>query len=141
MKLLLEDGLDELAATSHAGFLPRLVATLSVPIILSMLLPPMVCIGWGVVAGASEISAWFGTRRQYLGLPISWKTRLWHVMGLAVSSAAWVFIGAALWLTGSPLAALCGVVIWLAIIFFSQTNAYQSPVGVRDQRRPCPAWP
>ena len=129
MKLLLEDGLDELAATSHAGFLPRLAATLSVPIILSMLLPPMVCIGWGVVAGVSEISAWFGTRRQYLRLPISWKTRLWHVLGLAVSSAAWVYIGAALWLVGSPLAALCGVVIWLAIIFFSQTNAYQSPVG------------
>ena len=129
LRLLLEDGLDELAATSHAGFLPRLAATLAVPIILSMLLPPMVCIGWGVVAGASEISAWFGTRRQYLRLPISWKTRLWHVIGLAVSSVAWVYIGAALWLVGSPLAAICGVVIWLAIIFFSQTNAYQSPVG------------
>jgi len=123
------DGLDELAATSHAGFAPRLGATLAVAVILCLLLPLNVCIGWGAVATASEISAWFGTRRQYRGEAIGWKIRLWHVIGLAVSSVAWVYIGAALWLTGSPEPALCGVVIWLAIIFFSQTNAYQSPVG------------
>ena len=129
MKLVLEDGLDELAATSHAGFLPRLGATLAVAVILCLVLPANICIGWGVVAGVSECSAWFGTRRQFRGLQISWKTRLWHVIGLAVSSTAWVYIGAVLWLTGSAEPALCGVVIWLAIIFFSQTNAYQSPVG------------
>jgi signal transduction histidine kinase/ActR/RegA family two-component response regulator len=129
LKLVLEDGLDELAATSHAGFLPRLGATLAVAVILLLLLPPAICIGWGAVATASEVSAWFGTRRQFLNLPISWQTRLWHVIGLAVSSVAWVYIGAVLWLSGSPEPALCGVVIWLAIIFFSQTNAYQSPVG------------
>jgi signal transduction histidine kinase/ActR/RegA family two-component response regulator len=124
-----EDGLDELAATSHAGFLPRLGTTLAVAAILCMLLPLNICIGWGAVATASEISAWFGTREQFLGRPIGWKTRLWHVVGLAVSSIAWVYIGAVLWLTGSPEPAICGVAIWLAIIFFSQTNAYQSPVG------------
>jgi signal transduction histidine kinase/ActR/RegA family two-component response regulator len=129
LKLDFSDGLDELAATSHAGFLPRLGATLAVAVILSLLLPLNICIGWGAVATASEVSAWFGTRQQFRGEPISWKTRLWHVIGLAVSSVAWVYIGAVLWLTGSPEPALCGVVIWLAIIFFSQTNAYQSPVG------------
>ena len=129
LKLDFEDGLDELAATSHAGFLPRLGATLAVAVILCLLLPLSICVGWGAVATASEISAWFGTREQYRGNPIGWKTRLWHVSGLAVSSIAWVYIGAVLWLTGSPEPALCGVVIWLAIIFFSQTNAYQSPVG------------
>jgi signal transduction histidine kinase/ActR/RegA family two-component response regulator len=129
LKLDFEDGLDELAATSHAGFLPRLGATLAVAVILCLLLPLNICIGWGAVATASEVSAWFGTRQQFRGEPIGWKTRLWHVVGLAVSSIAWVYIGAVLWLTGSPEPALCGVVIWLAIIFFSQTNAYQSPVG------------
>ena len=129
LNLAFEDGLDELASTSHAGFLPRLGATLAVAVILCMLLPLNICIGWGAVATASEISAWFGTRRQFRGEPIGWKTRLWHVIGLAVSSIAWVYIGAVLWLAGSPEPALCGVVIWLAIIFFSQTNAYQSPVG------------
>jgi len=129
LKLNFEDGLDELAATSHAGFLPRLGATLAVAVILCMLLPLNVCIGWGAVATASEISAWFGTREQFLGRTIGWKTRLWHVVGLTVSSVAWVYIGAELWLAGSPEAALCGVVLWLAVIFFSQTNAYQSPVG------------
>jgi signal transduction histidine kinase/CheY-like chemotaxis protein len=129
LQLDYSEGLDELAATSHAGFLPRLGATLAVAVILSLLLPLNICIGWGAVATASEVSAWFGTRRQFRGEPISWKTRLWHVIGLAVSSVAWVYIGAVLWLTGSPEPALCGVVVWLAIIFFSQTNAYQSPVG------------
>jgi len=129
LNLLLEDGLDELASSSHAGFPPRLAATLAVAAILMLVLPLPVCVGWGVIATLSETSAWFGTRRQYLRLPISWKTRLWHVSGLAVSSIAWIYIGAALWLTGSPESALCGVVIWLAVIFFSQTNAYQSPVG------------
>ena len=129
LNLLLEDGLDELASSSHAGFLPRLAATMAVAAILMLVLPLQVCVGWGCIATGSEISAWFGTRRQYLGLSINWKTRLWHVIGLAVSSIAWIYIGAALWLTGSPEPAVCGVVIWLAIIFFSQTNAYQSPVG------------
>jgi len=129
LKLNFEDGLDELAATSHAGFLPRLGATLAVAVILCLLLPLNICIGWGAVATASEVSAWFGTREQYLERTIGWKTRLWHVIGLAVSSVAWVYIGTVLWLTGSPEPAICGVVIWLAIIFFSQTNAYQSPVG------------
>ena len=38
-------------------------------------------------------------------------------------------LGALAWTSGSVEGALCGVMIWLSVIFFAKTNAYQSPIG------------
>jgi PAS domain S-box-containing protein len=78
---------------------------------------------------ALEAQAWLATRRQAHGLAVGWRIRLWHVCGLTASSLAWVGLGALAWRSGSVDGALCAVVVWLAVILFAQTNAYQSPLG------------
>ncbi len=126
---ILDDGLDELAVSAHAGFAARMVVTPAAAAIFTGVLPWPVCLGWLLTIVALEGDAWFATRRQYLGKPVGWRTRLWHVCGLGVTSMAWIGIGALAWASGRPEGALCGVVVWLAVIFFAQTNAYQSSTG------------
>jgi len=82
-----------------------------------------------VLGVAIEIVAWFATRRQYLRQVVGWPTRLWHVGCLAAAGASWVGMGAMLWLSGSFEGALCAILVWLSVIFFAQTNAYQSQTG------------
>jgi PAS domain S-box-containing protein len=62
-------------------------------------------------------------------MPVGWRTRLWHAVGLVLATLAWVALGAMAWSSGSVEGALCAVIIWLAVIFFAQTNAYQSSLG------------
>jgi signal transduction histidine kinase/CheY-like chemotaxis protein len=129
LKTILDDGLDELAITAHAGFFPRVGITIAVAAVVASMLPSGVCIAWGGLAVALEISGWFATRRQFLRQPASQRRRLWHIGGLGLSSGAWVVLGALLWQSGSVEGALCGAIVWLALIFFAQSNAFQSPMG------------
>ncbi len=129
MKPILDEGLDELAVSAHAGFWPRIGVTLATTAVFSAMLPWRTCALWLSVTLALEIQAWFATRRQFLGQPIGWKIRLWHLCGLAIEALGWITLGGLAWATGRPEAALCAVALWLAVIFFSQTNAYQSPTG------------
>jgi len=126
---ILDEGLDELAYSAHAGFLPRFVVTVGCAALFAFMLPWRICLVWAAVSASLEIIAWFATRRQFLRQSVGWRTRLWHVSGLAASSVAWVVAGAMLWGSGSVEGAVCAVLLWLSVIFFAQTNAYQSPLG------------
>jgi PAS domain S-box-containing protein len=126
---LLDDGLDELAVSAHAGFFPRVAINAATAGVFSLVLPWQTCLFWASVTVGLEVQAWFATRRQFLKQPVGWRTRLWHAAGLGLSTLAWVALGAMAWSSGSIEGALCAVVIWLAVIFFAQTNAYQSSVG------------
>ena len=128
-RALLDDGLDELAVSAHAGFLPRVVVNFAVAGVFALMLPWQTCLAWCALTVGLEIQAWFSTRRQFRGEAVGWKTRLWHVCGLATSSLAWVGFGALAWMSGSVEGALCAVLVWLSVIFFAQTNAYQSRLG------------
>ena len=127
MKAILDDGLDELAVSAHAGFPGRMAVTVAAAGAFAGVLPWRVCALWACITIALEIEAWFATRRQFLGQPVGWRTRLWHVSGLAGGSLSWIALGGLGWASGRPEGALCAVVIWLALIFFAQTNAYRSP--------------
>ncbi len=129
MTSILDEGLDELAVASHAGFLPRIAVNVATAWVFSMIIPGRVCAIWVAVTLALEAQAWFATLRQARGEEVGWGRRLWHVAGLAVSSLAWVMLGALGWAYGGVEGELCATVLWLSVIFFSQTNAYQSPIG------------
>jgi PAS domain S-box-containing protein len=126
---LLDESLDELAASAHAGAIQRMAINAAVGAVFASFLPWRACAIWAGLSIATEIQAWFATRRQFLGLPVGWKIRLWHVIGLTVGSIAWMVLGAMAWVSGSTEGALCAVMIWLSVIFFAKTNAYQSPIG------------
>jgi PAS domain S-box-containing protein len=129
VKAILDDGLDELAVSAHAGFWPRAAVTVAAAAAFAGVLPWRVCLVWACITLALEIEAWFATRRQFLGQAVGWRIRLWHVSGLAAGSLAWIALGGLGWASGRPEGALCAVVIWLAVILFAQTNAYQSSTG------------
>jgi PAS domain S-box-containing protein len=126
---LLDEGLDELAVATHAGLLPRLAVNLATAWVFSLIMPWRVCAIWLAVTLALEAQAWFATRRQARGKPVGWRRRLWHAASLAVSALAWVTLGALGWMWGGIDGPLCATVLWLSVIFFSQTNAYQTPLG------------
>jgi PAS domain S-box-containing protein len=126
---LLDEGLDELAVATHAGLLPRLAVNLATAWVFSLIMPWRVCAIWLAVTLALEAQAWFATRRQARGKPVGWRRRLWHAASLAVSALAWVTLGALGWMGGGADGPLCATVLWLSVIFFSQSNAYQTPLG------------
>jgi PAS domain S-box-containing protein len=129
LRSILDEGLDELAVATHAGLLPRLAVNVATGWVFSLVIPWRVCAIWVGVTLALELQAWFATRRQAKGKPVGWGRRFWHVASLAVSAVAWVTLGALGWMWGGVEGELCATVLWLSVIFFSQTNAYQSPVG------------
>src|SRR5438132_594045 len=125
----LDHGLDEMAAGARKGFPPRLVPYVVVGAIVSNFLPWPVCVAWALwVAGWDGLS-WFWTRDQQLGLPVSDATRLKHVACVIAGVSGWSALGAALWMSGSAAGAICGVVLWLAVLGFAQVHAYQSRAG------------
>ena len=126
---ILDEGLDELAVSAHAGFPARMVVTAAAAGVFAGVLPWRICVLWALITMGLEVDAWFATRRQFLGERVGWRTRLWHVAGLCLGSVSWIGIGAMAWASGRPEGALCAVVVWLAVIFFAQTNAYQSSTG------------
>ena len=129
MKQIFDGGLDELAVSAHGGAVVRMVVTSCAAVVFALMLPWQLCAGWAAVALGLEVQAWFATRRQFLHQPVGWRTHLWHVSGLAASSVTWVAVGAMLWMSGSAEGAVCAVLVWLAVVCFAQTNAYQSPLG------------
>jgi PAS domain S-box-containing protein len=126
---LLDKGLDEMAAGTRATFLPRIGALIAVGLISLAFLPWPVCLAWLAVAGGVDTFSWFATKEQAEGGPVSTRARLSHVFSLVTGVAAWVSLGALFWMTGSAAGAVCGVVIWFALIGFAQVYAYQSRAG------------
>ncbi|HEX5380162.1 MAG TPA: ATP-binding protein [Phenylobacterium sp.] len=130
MHRILDQGLDELAARTHQGFVQRMIVTYSVAALATWMLPWPVCIAWALTQTVSESLSWLATRRQALGLAGSPARRLAQLATLGSGCMIWMSLGAALWASGAPEGAVAAMTLWLAVIFFTQTNAYQSPTGV-----------
>ena len=129
MRVLLDDGLDELAAKTYEGFPLRMSVTAAVAALASTLLP------WTHAAlflGAQAVSeglCLLASRRQHLGHRASPRLRLAQLSTVAFGCVSWMTLGGFLWSSGTAEGAVCAVMLWLSVIFFAQTNAYQSPIG------------
>jgi PAS domain S-box-containing protein len=126
---LFDRGLDEMAANARGGFAPRVGATVGVGLIALAFLPAPACAAWTVLAVGNDVLSWLVSRDQYLGRPVGWGPRLGHVACLIAGVVLWVFLGIAFWGAGTAAGALCGAVIWMAVMGFAQVYAYQSRAG------------
>ena len=129
MHQFLDDGLDELAARAYQGRILRTVTTVAVAALATTLLPPETCGLWVALALASEFLGQWATRRQSQGETAGLGLRLAHLTTLAAGSLIWMSLGGLFWLGGQPAGAVCAVLLWLSVIFFAQTYAYQSRAG------------
>jgi PAS domain S-box-containing protein len=125
----LDDGLDEMAASAHAGFALRMLIMLGVAALASRVLTPSVCADWAILVGGLEAWGWFATRAQFHHQRIGLGTRLHHLINVAITTSAWTSIAWMMWASGTREGALCAVVLWLSVVFFAQSHAYQSPAG------------
>jgi PAS domain S-box-containing protein len=125
----LDRGLDEMAAGARATFGPRLAALVGTGLVALAFLPWPVCAAWVAMAGGLDVISWFVTGNQAHGRPVSLVARLSHVGCLVGGVLGWVLLGELFWRTGSAAGAICGVVIWLAVMGFAQVYAYQSRAG------------
>jgi PAS domain S-box-containing protein len=125
----LDDGLDELAARSHQGFALRVPITYGVAAIAATMLPSPVCVSWAAVQTLNEAITWFVTRRQARGQAAGARLRSAQLVLLLIGCTIWMVLAGLLWASGRPEGAVCAVILWLSVLFFTQTNAYQSPTG------------
>jgi PAS domain S-box-containing protein len=126
---LIDERMDELAASAHQAASGRVPITAGVGYIAHFMIGWTAAAIWTGFLLSCEIWAWFATRPQFLGKPISFGQRLNHLINISTETTGWVVMGWMLWRTGTPQGAICGVVIWLAIISFAQSFAYQTPLG------------
>ncbi|WP_421933751.1 ATP-binding protein [Phenylobacterium sp.] len=129
MRALLDDGLDELAAKTYQGFPLRMSVTAAVAALASLELPWRVCVVFLVLQTLSESLCLLASRRQYLGLAASPRLRLAQLSTVAFGCVSWMTLGALLWSAGTPAGAVMAMTLWLSVIFFAQTHAYQSALG------------
>jgi PAS domain S-box-containing protein len=77
----------------------------------------------------SEGLSIFVTRPQALSRKVGSAVRIAHLADLVVGSMLWMGLGAALWIDKAPGGPICAMIIWVAVVFFAQNNAYQSTTG------------
>ena len=124
-----DSGLDEMAAGARASIVARMAATFGVSLISLVFFPWQACAAWFTLTAAIDLTSWAVTREQFLGRPVSLGVRLQHVACLVGGMAMWVTLGVVFWATGTAAGALCGAVVWMAIMGFAQVYAYQSRAG------------
>ncbi len=129
MNKILDEGLDEVAARSHQGFGIRMVVTFAAISLISTMLPWRICLAWVCAQTISETFSWVVSKPQSLGKAASPGRRVVMLITLATCCIIWSFLGGMLWMAGTPETAVSAVLIWLSVIMFTQTNAYQSPTG------------
>ena len=129
MRRLLDERIDETAAGAHANWTVRLLVTLGIGGIAAGLVGWRLAIGWTLVMVLLEAWNWFATRRQHLGVSISYGQRAAYFANMTLEYVWWFALGLVFWRSGSAEGALCGVAVWLGIISFAQCFAYQSPQG------------
>ncbi len=129
MVKILDDGLDEMAARAYQGLPLRLVVTSCVAAVVSLLLPWRFCVGWLGLQLLSEGLSIFVTRSQAMGRKVGTAVRIAHLANLVAGSMLWMGLGAALWFDNVPGGPICAVIVWVAVVFFGQNNAYQSTTG------------
>ena len=125
----LDDGLDEMAARAYHGLPLRIAATLGVAGLSTLMLPWSTCLVWVLAQGTLEFIAAFVTRGQFHGRKASTALRSLHLATIVVGCGLWTVLCGLLWISGTPESAACAMILWLAVIFFAQNNAYQSTTG------------
>jgi len=125
----LDDGLDELAASAQQGFALRMVILAGVAALASRVIAPALAADWAIVVAGLELWGWFVTRAQFKGQKVSQGRRLHHLINVAITTSAWTGIAAMMWASGTREGAISAVILWLSVVFFAQTQAYQSPAG------------
>ena len=126
---ILEDGLDEMAARAFQGLPLRVATTICTAAVALFMVPWQICVAWLVADLASETASYWVTRPQSLGMKASAKLRLGHLATLIIGCLLWTFLGGVFWTNGTPEGMVAGMIVWLAVIFFAQNNAYQSTTG------------
>ncbi|MGA0603077.1 ATP-binding protein [Caulobacter sp. KR2-114] len=129
MSQWLDDGLDELAASAQQGYALRMVILLGVAALASRIVAPALSADWAIVVAGLELWGWFVTRAQYRGQKVSQGRRLHHLINVAITTSAWTGIATLMWASGTKEGGISAVILWLSVVFFAQTQAYQSPAG------------
>jgi hypothetical protein len=129
MRALLDDGLDELAAKTYQGFPQRMATTAIVAALASNLLAWQACALFLLAQSISEGVCLLASRRQFLGFKASPRQRLLQLSTVGFGCISWMTLGALLWSSGTAAGAVTGMTLWLSVIFFAQSHAYQSPLG------------
>ena len=129
MRALLDDGLDELAAKTYEGLPLRMVVTAAVAALMTTLLPWQACAAFLAFQTVSEGLCALASRRQYLGFKAGPALRLAQLSTVLAGCISWMTLGGLLWINGAPAGAVCATALWLSVIYFAQTHAYQSPIG------------
>ena len=129
MAKLLDDGLDEMAARAYQGLPLRMVTTVGVAALATLMLPWRLCVAWLLAQTLSEGASLLATRPQYRGHKVGPRMRLAHLSTLTSGCALWTALGCLLWANGTPEGVAGALILWLSVIFFAQNNAYQSTTG------------
>ncbi len=130
MRQFLDDGLDDLAAIARQGGPLRLAIACVVAFLSSRMVPAGACVAWLAVITAGELVTHFMAKPQSRGERASQTIRAAYALNLMVAATAWMSLGALLWASGSAAGAISAVSVWLSVVFFSQTFAYQSRMGL-----------
>ena len=125
----LDEGLDELAAKSFDGLKIRLVIAVLVSALAMQVISPAAGFVWYGASVVQEAYSWLVSRRQGRGEIASKRLRAAYLLSLVTGCTVWMVLGGLFWVTGAPEGAAIAVTLWLSVIFFTQTNAYQSPIG------------
>ena len=126
----LDEGLDELAAIAHEGAALRVGLTLGMGGLAVMMAPPFQVAVWVAATLAAEMFAWFATMRQARREAVPIGIRAAYALSLFAVVNCWTMLGAMLWTSGAIEGAASGAIMWLSVIFFAQTWAYQSRAGL-----------
>ena len=129
MLKLLDDGLDEMAARAFEGLAMRMVATVGVTALVTMMLPWRLCLAWLAVQTVSEATSALVTRPQSRGETVGPWMRLAHLGTVISGCSLWTLLGCMLWASGTPEGVAGALILWLSVIFFAQNTAYQSTTG------------
>jgi PAS domain S-box-containing protein len=130
LKPLLDDGLDALAVHANKAIVLRNLIMLAVVGFATLLLPWRTCAVWYGFMLSQEGWSWFATIRQRRGETVDQWRRLQHLTTVVTVCVGWIVLGWLLWATGRGDAAVCAVTLWLSVIFFAQTFAFQSTASL-----------
>ncbi len=127
---ILDDGLDKMAANTERATAIRCLVSLAVAAITAFVLPLRISALWLIAMYAIEI--WGAVARAFVfknrrGTRIA---RCAHLITAGAVSCGWIVLGYFLWTSGAPAAPVCAAALWLSVIYFGQTNAIDSPIGL-----------
>ena len=125
----LDDGLDELAAKSFDGLKIRMVLAVLVTALAMQIIHRPTGLTWYAASLVQELFSFAVSRHQGRGGVGSKRLRVAYLVSLVTGCSLWMLLGGLFWVSGAPEGAAVAVTLWLSVIFFTQTNAYQSPVG------------